>query len=116
MKKLLTLLLFLFVVSACTEDPFSDNNHRVGYLVSGTIYNATISYLDVDGKTIQDTVSVPWIYNFPVLVKNGTKVSISAENIGPGSGFVVRIFKDSDTFKESTAKGTQKVATAIGTI
>lgn len=59
---------------------FSDGTHEVGYYLYGSGTSAEVIYTDAQGRIVEATVGLPWMYT--VTATDGTGITIAAKNSG----------------------------------
>ncbi|MBU1628007.1 lipoprotein [bacterium] len=117
MKKILFALLFLLLVSGCSQGSSGPTMTTIVYEVSGTtseISGITISNSDGGTSQYTDITTLPWTYTFSVSSDEYTFLYVSAQNGTESGSVTVKIYKNDSVYKESTSSGAYVIATASG--
>ncbi len=112
MKKILWLVLLLFLLAGCELFDTSRDVEYTAVCSSGTV-DLTIE--NRDGGTSQfSDVPTPWSYSFTGEVDDF--VYVSAQNNQDNGTVTVKIIVDGDTFKSSISSGAYVIASAYGSL
>ena len=112
MKKVLMVLIFVFLVS-CAD--LGLGTYDVKYKVYGTSGVANITLTLPTGELSQGTsASIPW--SFTCEGKVGSYVSLTAQNKSTSGTITVEIHRDGKIFKSITSYGGYAIASVSGTL
>ena len=105
------IVIFLFVWFAWPWlSQFFTTTHQVTYRVIGSATSVRLTYMNEQGGTQQEEVSLPWAKTFAA--KTGKFLYISATNGGKSGDITSRIEADGKIVKQSTSSGAYTFAEA----
>lgn len=117
MKKLIYIIVLGFLLIACEKD---EQQVNVTYRLSNAIADTDLSYRNIDGQIINETVqfeSLADIWSKPLEMKKGDIVYLSAIYYDSTSSVKVEILVDGKVYKEgSSSQKPETYVTVSGTI
>jgi hypothetical protein len=84
----------------------------VVYRVSGTTDSASLTYINSQGGTVQETITTPWTKTYTM--KADDFLYVSAQNQNASGSITSEILINGVTFKTTTSTGSYVIATASG--